>query len=112
MQSWLGLLPLVLTLLQHKNQAGFHREKVVQSLPSGKTLTPNRPCGEDTAVTPTSVTVLSPSGTPEAQGEVNQTAWESSMGQSWELLQKKGGNHLAKNIENFIVARATKELHT
>lgn len=33
------------------------------------------------------------------------------MGQSQGLLQKKGRNYLAKNIENFIVARATEELH-
>lgn len=32
MQSWLGLLPLVFTLLQHKNQDGLHREKRVWSL--------------------------------------------------------------------------------
>lgn len=40
MQSWLGLFPLVLTLLQHKKQAGLHSSgrRWSDPYPSGKTL--------------------------------------------------------------------------
>jgi len=101
----------VLALTQHRTQAGVRclLERVVYPLPQGRQshLTPTGCYGEGTAVSPTQVKGLSPAGTSRARGKVGGP----SAGQIINDC-KKGGNYLAKGIENFIVDRAAKELHT